>query len=425
MKHLSNNFFLLLALTLFTSLQGMIKDYEKPESIKTADVKSLIRNHADLDKPDSRKRTVLMQCAANGKHRAVQALIAAQANLDNKDQEGLLAFNHAELAYTRSSSEKEQALYMSIMLDLINSGSPCNSNDQICLLTLFFQAAQEGKLPAVKRLLEQNVPVNGVDATGNNALHYAVRKLSMGKKCSSKLLADKREVIMELSARGINVNHANTIQETPLIAAVEEANPDAVNALLKNEAIDINAKGDCGFTATHLALADGSGEIAEMLINDPRFNPTIRNDLLMTPLHVAAFSSDEKIVEMLLKLKDSDPDAQDVDENTPLHLAILAGSSLIDKLLNAREREPIVKLLKKQTSLDITNKKGLTAPQLAKKKASFLDSLIHPDRKKIWERLSEKEDSRERRRTRSYRQSQALSSEQSQNRKRGPSLLVL
>lgn len=400
---------LFLTLNLYVCLQAMIKDEIKPPKTAKA-VAALVRNQVDLDRPDVTGKTVLMHCAADGKRKAVEALIAAKARVDITDRAGQLAIDHAVAAYTASTSEKKKARYKSVMLNLINAGSPCEA-DQNCLYALFCEAAQEGMPVAIQKLHEHKVPLLAVDEAGNNALHYAVRKISMPKDCSHIQLENKCEVIKLLCKQGILPNLTNNAKETPLMAAVEEDNPSAAYTLLTQEKIDVNAKGIDGFTAAHSALAYNSREIARMLIEHVSFDPTITNDLLMTPLHIAAVYADKELVEILLKLNTTNPNAQDADGNTPLHLAIM-GSSLRDKIFNymAHGRDPIVALLKNaQKGLpDRKNKKGLTASELARQEASFFDALLNPDRKKIWARFTESQESRVRTRAVSYRASYSV-----------------
>jgi ankyrin repeat protein len=163
----------------------------------------------------------------------------------------------------------------------------------------FFEAALEGDLSQVKRLLHEGVPVNERNSEGGKtALHYAaqaknielvrflirqgadVNAKSNGSVTPLMLSVDmafgQPDIALELIKAGADVSAADWNGDTALIIATTESSIDVVQALLEKGA-NPNARGLGGETALHYAAMNALIEQAKLLIRYGA-DPSIRND---------------------------------------------------------------------------------------------------------------------------------------------------
>ena len=148
------------------------------------------------------------------------------------------------------------------------------------------QAARQGELRKVRRLLSHGVNVNGVNANGGTALMYAAvgghepvvaLLLSHGADVNAQgstgwgalMLASAKghvQVVQCLLDAGADVNLRDVYRWTPLMRAVYEQRRGVVEALLKRDTVAINAVTDQGSSALHLAAVVGDrGSVRELV----------------------------------------------------------------------------------------------------------------------------------------------------------------
>uniref|UniRef100_A0A7S3VNM9 F-box domain-containing protein n=1 Tax=Dunaliella tertiolecta TaxID=3047 RepID=A0A7S3VNM9_DUNTE len=139
--------------------------------------------------------------------------------------------------------------------------------------------------------------LTAVDNFGDSVLHLAAA-------------AKQENVMVELLRRPecrSMINHRNRNQETPLMVAAENGFLNMVQALTKQEGIDLDAQGRCGhqyWTALHRACRYGHSAVVRALcqsgcdVNSPALNNSWR------PLMWACYSGHVECVRALLEHPD-------------------------------------------------------------------------------------------------------------------------
>ena len=93
---------------------------------------------------------------------------------------------------------------------------------------------------------------------------------------------------------------------------------DDLSRLLKLGA-NVNAKGNAGWTALHIASLHGNKKMVQLLL-DNNADVNARDEKLQTPLHLASYEGYTEVVQLLIDNK-ADINAKDEDGWTALHWA--------------------------------------------------------------------------------------------------------
>ena len=152
----------------------------------------------------------------------------------------------------------------------------------------FMQAAREGRLPVLEKLLNDGIDVNVQDADGDTALIQASWD---GNPATVKFLLDK----------GADVNAENNNGYTALIWASFYGRTEVVKLLLDKGA-DINAKDKYGYTALIWASRNGHTEIVKVLLNAGA-DINAKNNAGETALMKASFYGYTEVVKLLKQHK--------------------------------------------------------------------------------------------------------------------------
>jgi ankyrin repeat protein len=169
-------------------------------------------------------------------------------------------------------------------------------------------------------LLAEGADVNGAQADGMTALHWAahlddLETTKLLVKSGANAKAANRYTVTPLSLACTNGNgdlvkllleagaDANTTVaggETVLMIAARTGKPDCVKALLTHKA-DVNAKERRGQTAMMWAAAEGHAEVVELLMAAGGDFRTPLAESGFTPLHFAVRQGWPEVVRVLLK----------------------------------------------------------------------------------------------------------------------------
>jgi len=224
-------------------------------------------------------------------------------------------------------------------------------------------AAKEGNLQQVVKLIEEGEDINAKDNYGGTALHLAV--IYSHKDVVELLIAkgadvcanvngvtplhyatetinlkegnDNYEIVKLLITHGADVdikeNSFGQDRNSPLHWAVLTAHRDIVELLIEKN-VDINSMGQFGHTPLHIASNKNNLDIAKFLIAKGA-EVNAKDEMGHTPLHSAAFCGHKDIVELLIKNgADVNIKGYGLFDYTPLSCAISQGhTDIVEYLL--------------------------------------------------------------------------------------------
>ena len=218
--------------------------------------------------------------------------------------------------------------------------------------SLLHMASKCGQTQVAAFLIDAGLPVDASDKRNNTPLCLAAESASV-------------ETVMLLLAEGAEA-HPEGVADTALHAAARGGN-EYLTSLFLRRGLDVNLRGECGFTPLHEAVASGQHGVAKLLLDEgagvelkadydrtPLFVAVRYSDLTMvkvlfdhggkvdtknrsdwTPLHRAVWAGNEEVAAFLIE-NGADVNAVDDNGRTPLHWAAWWGSRKIAKLLLAK-----------------------------------------------------------------------------------------
>jgi len=230
--------------------------------------------------------------------------------------------------------------------------------------TLLCNAAQDGNVRAIQKLLDDGATIDKVNSVGCTALMVA---------CTQK----SPEVVDLLLSRGANPNsHSPTNDTSLLFASVMDAR---IVHLLLDRGANFDVKNNLSQTPLLRAALVGKRDVVLMLL-DRGANMEIKDAKGQTPLAVSIRTKHPPVIELLLE-RGANVEPKDEHGNTPLFLACKHGHG-VDMLLqrganpnaiNKHDETPLFEacrnghvdavrlLLGKGATLDHRNRQGATA----------------------------------------------------------------
>lgn len=174
-----------------------------------------------------------------------------------------------------------------------------------------FEAIEAGDNKRVSVLLRKGYSLNMTNDRRQTPLHVAC--MYDNSKCVRKLLRS-----------GCDTEALDKEGRTPLYIACAYQRYSNVKALLK-VGVDLNSPNNYGWTPLHIACSmDWNLKCVHALIKAGA-SLNIQNKCERTPLHVACWNHQDQYIEELLKAG-CNPNIQDDEGKTPLHLAIFNNS---------------------------------------------------------------------------------------------------
>ena len=153
--------------------------------------------------------------------------------------------------------------------------------------TRVVEAVKAGNSNAVVQLLQKKADVNGSEADGTTALHWAVRN-------------DDAPLVDRLIKAGANVTASNRYGVTPIFLACQNGSAPIVERLVK-AGVPANATGSLGETALHVCARTGRPEAAKVLIAHGASVDAVESWRGQTPLMWAAAEGHPEMVKLLVE----------------------------------------------------------------------------------------------------------------------------
>ncbi|XP_059171171.1 ankyrin-3-like [Physella acuta] len=310
----------------YDNYDTMSEDERLKELQKSSEIINLLLKHkADVNAPDSTKKTPLHYCVLSGKLEHVRLLVKAGGNVDFLDE----------------NQQTPLILAAKLQLDYFNEKNSIGSNPDAdaddCIVwdlkgNQYFKATE-----IVNYLITSSADVNIADKDGNTALHFA-------SQCNI-------ETVTSLLNNSANIGHLNGNGQSVLHCAAETSATknycNIMDVLLKrlfpgqsemseeNDSLDpppvkrqkmnkdlcniIDKQNNTGNTALIVALQNENEEIALKLL-DYRADINICTENGFNALHFAVENGCLEAVKRIIKMG-CDVNQQTKDGNTPLTLA--------------------------------------------------------------------------------------------------------
>jgi len=144
-----------------------------------------------------------------------------------------------------------------------------------------------------------------------------------------------------LGMNSCDANRGDSAGITPLIWAVRGGEPEAVELLLRQEAVSPDKPDNWGITPLSWAAMNGRGSIVRQLLDRQDVNPDKPDNDGGTPLSWAAAKGHKSVVKQLLDQQDVNPDFPNIEGKTPLLCAATNGhESVVKQLLDRQDVNP-------------------------------------------------------------------------------------
>lgn len=146
---------------------------------------------------------------------------------------------------------------------------------------LFKKSVKHEILPYIENVVIPSIPVHGKDDMGNSPLHTAAKynHHMIAIYCLNKISANAGESSWKEFDAYLNAQNANG--DTPLHLAVANNSKDVFDILLRNRAINVNIPDNLGRTPLHIAITtDGFYFIEKLLLKNA--NPNIADRMNRT-----------------------------------------------------------------------------------------------------------------------------------------------
>eukprot|EP00295_Goniomonas_pacifica_P007288 CAMPEP_0175834266 /NCGR_PEP_ID=MMETSP0107_2-20121207/15968_1 /TAXON_ID=195067 ORGANISM="Goniomonas pacifica, Strain CCMP1869" /NCGR_SAMPLE_ID=MMETSP0107_2 /ASSEMBLY_ACC=CAM_ASM_000203 /LENGTH=331 /DNA_ID=CAMNT_0017147483 /DNA_START=620 /DNA_END=1615 /DNA_ORIENTATION=+ len=179
------------------------------------------------------------------------------------------------------------------------------------------EAAKEGNVDEIRRLLAAGANVNATDEDGKTPLHWSSTHGHV-------------EVSQILLGAGANVHATDDTGATPLLESVVYVHLE-VSQMLVRAGANVNAGDNEGWTPLHWAADRGCLGMTQMLLGEGA-SVHSSNDDGCTPLHCSAASGDVEVGQLLVGAG-ANVNAPDKREKTPLHWSADGGHFEVSQML--------------------------------------------------------------------------------------------
>lgn len=319
-----------------TSRQYLTEAKEKVSQIKSAIAEDNVeklknalayRSNEDLNYVDEKGWTWLHYAASCGGVKSVKYLASLKMDMNAKDSSGQTPIFVAaqagsvemvrEMVADGADIQVENTAGKSLISTVKSKEIKKFMTDRMYADSLFIRIAMTGNQGEMDRYLKEGAHVDAKDNKGNSALAYAVQKNDLNtakyliakgaringafEKGNSLLhFAAKNgdiKMINELLTARADCNAKNAAGQNPIMVAVENRKWAAVDLLMVQEGLNIEAVDNDVNNLVHYAAKSGNIELLKKLRSKLQFN--VYNKERKTPLHLAAAAGTMECVQFL------------------------------------------------------------------------------------------------------------------------------
>lgn len=253
---------MLLSVAAFAATAGNTALVDAVKNQDTEAVRTLLKQHVDVNAPETDGTTALHWAAHWGDLETVDALLKGGANVTALNRYGATPLSEA----VRIGSEE-------LVNKLLQAGADPNTLVTAQAETVLMKASRDGDLGAVKALVEHGAEVNAKENfRGQTAVMWAAAEghadivsLLAGHAADLNLRSYDRDTSMPKMEAGTPSAPIARGGLTALLFAARQGEVDAVKALLDAKA-DINAVDSDGNNALVLAILNTHYDLTKLLI---------------------------------------------------------------------------------------------------------------------------------------------------------------
>ncbi|CAE7353658.1 ANKRD50 [Symbiodinium natans] len=185
-------------------------------------------------------------------------------------------------------------------------------------MTALCFAAHEGRLEAIRLLMERAADPNIADDHGVTPLHYACRE--------PPFLIEDDVAGLLLSYENVDANQRDLSGATAIMVAAEVGRAQVIPSLLRCERVEPNLTNMSGYTALFLAVLFDHVDVVLALLTSHRVTVARRSPDGETVLHLAARRGGREMAELLLAHPEVDVNATSASGRTSLMEAASVGA---------------------------------------------------------------------------------------------------
>lgn len=256
---------------LMSAVDNLDRETDEKDFIIMEKIKALLAAGADVNARDESGNSALISASAAEQIIAVNALLAAGANIEDGERSELLqtypgsssALFVALMGAGESSYKDENKVKNADAVARALLAAGANPHQYSSRHTPLMAASASGNPEVVKTLLAAGTEVNAKNAAGQTALMFAGTFFPGG--CVDDPILVSTESVQSLLDAGAIINTSDFDGFTPLMILAQSPSVGALEILLNNGA-DPNAASKEGDTALTLAVQAGRIDIISRLI---------------------------------------------------------------------------------------------------------------------------------------------------------------
>ncbi|KAK3101023.1 hypothetical protein FSP39_000330, partial [Pinctada imbricata] len=265
-----------------------------------AQVQEILRKHPDKVNQKLEGKTALQLAAYEGHVEVIKFLLKSKADVNLTDAEG-----DTPLHYSAFGKEFKA---MAALLDSNPNVNVVNRKKQ----TPLHIAVGKGCPKCTQLLIQKNCDPTIKDSDGDTAMHDCISQKEGQPDIMMSVLKSPKADYRSTNSKDFNVLQWAVLKDARL----------AVDIMLEGKKDFVNDRMSEGFSALHIACANGFVEVASSLVMKGNCDVNVRDKNQRTPLIIAVSQSHKRTIEALLQKPDIDVNAQDDKGNTALHVAL-------------------------------------------------------------------------------------------------------